>query len=79
MSIRNDGTGLVLKGLLGVFLLVIVFAVAAGFTALTMVAWNVVIRDMFHGPNCTFWGAWAINFLVGLMTASYRWVSTKGK
>jgi hypothetical protein len=79
MAIRNDGTELALKGLLLGFLVVIIFAVVAGLTALTMVAWNIVIRDMFHGPNCTFWGAWAINFLIGLMTAGFRWVSTKGK
>ncbi len=54
---------MVILSIAGVLLLV------AGLSAIgalvLFLAWNAVVPPVFHGPEVTFWQAWAGTFLIG--------------
>lgn len=40
-------------------------------------AWNMIVPPLFHGPHITFWQAFALSMLVGLITSGLRASTSK--
>lgn len=44
-----------------------------------MWAWNLVVPPVFHGPTLTYWQAFALSVLVGLIGSGFKATINKGK
>lgn len=59
-------------------LLLVVAAFSAIGGLLFWLAWNYVVAAAFGGPELTFYQAWALWFLIGMVGRTFRaWVSSE--
>lgn len=67
---------MVILSIAGVLLLI------AGLSAIgalvLFLAWNAVVPPVFHGPEVTFWQAWAGTFLIGAVKGLFSVKINKG-
>ena len=58
------------------FAILFVIVIAAGISLLTglllMLFWNWIAVGIFHAPHLTYWQAWGLMFLIGLVAGAFR-------
>jgi hypothetical protein len=69
------------KLIAGCLIFLVFFGVLVGFSALLgwlcMLIWNAVVAPTFGAPELSFWTAWGLWILTGLVTGRFRTSSTK--